>query len=50
VRRVDYLSQGRINYSEFLAATINFKAQITDTMMYEAYASFDHEKKGYITK
>jgi Ca2+-binding EF-hand superfamily protein len=30
VKRVDYLDQGKINYSAFLAATMNFKAQITD--------------------
>jgi Ca2+-binding EF-hand superfamily protein len=37
IKEVDYLSQGRINYTQFLSATLNFKDQITDNVVAETF-------------
>jgi Ca2+-binding EF-hand superfamily protein len=50
VREVDYSSQGRINYSQFLSATLNFKDSITEQVLRESFAHFDIAKKGFISQ
>ena len=37
VKRVSYLSTGKINYTEFLIATLNFKTQINDQLIYDSF-------------
>lgn len=49
VKKVDYLEHGKINYTEFLMATMNYKDNIGDQLIYDAFALFDTENKGFIT-
>ena len=39
-----------MNYSEFLAATIDFKSGITESQLLELYNQFDTDHTGVITK
>jgi Ca2+-binding EF-hand superfamily protein len=41
VKRVGYLKQGKINYSEFLVAYLHMKKTIDDQMIYETFNYFD---------
>lgn len=49
IKNVDYMENGRINYSEFLAATVSAKATITTEMLWALFKHFDTDNSGYIT-
>lgn len=49
IEKVDYLQNGKINYSEFLAATISAKAVVTNEMLWALFKHFDTDNSGYIT-
>jgi calcium-dependent protein kinase len=49
IKNVDYLENGRINYSEFLAATISARAVISTEMLWALFKHFDTDNSGYIT-
>jgi Ca2+-binding EF-hand superfamily protein len=50
VKRVGYVKQGKINYSEFLVAYLHMKKTIDDQMIYETFNYFDTSNKGFLTK
>jgi len=46
---VDYAGNGKINYSEFLAATIEIKQVLTYDRLWAMFKYFDTDSSGYIT-
>lgn len=49
VNKVDYLHQGKLNYTEFVLATLDRKRVITDEIIFNAFKFFDPENTGFIT-
>jgi len=49
MERVDYMGNGKINYSEFLAATISIKSVLTYDKMWALFKHFDTDDSGFIT-
>lgn len=49
VNKVDYLHQGKLNYTEFVLATLDRKKVITDEIIFNAFKFFDPESTGFIT-
>lgn len=50
IRNADFKKDGRINYSEFLAATLESRAVLDDDVMWSAFNTFDVDSTGFITK
>ena len=46
---MDYKGNGKINYSEFLAATISVKSVLTYEKLYALFKHFDTDDSGFIT-
>lgn len=46
---IDYLRLGAINFTEFLAATLDLKQVLNEEVLYAAFRHFDVENAGYIT-
>lgn len=46
IKELDYNGDGQINYSEFLAATIDTKMLITKEKLKRVFSVFDTESKG----
>ena len=49
VRNIDYAGNGKINYSEFLAATIEVPRVLTHDKLLALFKYFDTDNSGYIT-
>lgn len=49
-QKLDFCNTGKINYSDFLAATVDKKQALTNANLIFAFNYFDTENKGYITK
>jgi calcium-dependent protein kinase len=49
-KKLDFNNTGMINYSEFLAATVDKKIALTNANLLFAFNYFDTENKGFITK
>ena len=49
VKEVDYLGNNKINYSEFLAATLSINKILTNERLLAIFKQFDSEDTGYIT-
>lgn len=49
INNVDYLKNGKINYSEFLAATISARTVITNEMLWALFKHFDTDNSGFIS-
>ncbi len=49
IENVDYYGNGKINYSEFLAATISTKQFLTEEKLWALFKHFDIDNSGYIT-
>jgi calcium-dependent protein kinase len=49
VRNIDYAGNGKINYSEFLAATIEVPRVLTQDKLLALFKYFDTDNSGYIT-
>ena len=49
VKNVDYAGNGKINYSEFLAATIEIKQVLTYDRLWALFKYFDTDSSGFIT-
>lgn len=49
-QQLDFNKSGWINYSEFLAATVDKKTALTNANLLFAFNYFDIDNKGYITK
>ena len=47
---IDYMGNGKINYSEFLAATISVKSVMTYDKLWALFKHFDTDNSGYITE
>jgi Ca2+-binding EF-hand superfamily protein len=50
INRAGYLKSGKLNYTEFLMATVNLKETCTDELITETFSHFDSKGKGYISK
>ena len=48
--RFDFNKNGEINYSEFMAATVDKKKALTKANLQFAFHYFDADNEGYITK
>lgn len=48
--KLDFNNTGMINYSEFLAATVDKKKALTKSNLLFAFNYFDTKNKGYINK
>ena len=48
MRNCSYLQSGKINYSDFLVATLSKKALMNEEVMWEAFKIFDSNNKGRI--
>jgi len=49
VKEVDYAENGRVNYSEFIAATINTKNYLSAERLEAIFQSFDLDNTGSIS-
>ena len=47
---MDYAGNGKINYSEFLSATLDVKTFLNDTRLRAIFQQFDTDNTGYITE
>ena len=50
IKQIDYQGNNQINYSEFLAATIDISKFLTDDKLSALFKTFDIDDTGYITK
>ena len=50
MKEVDHHGNGKINYSEFLAATISVKDFITEEKLWMIFKHFDVDDTNYISK
>jgi len=50
IGNVDYKGDGRINYSEFIAATLSSKMDLNEQIMWNAFNHFDLDNTGYVTE
>lgn len=46
---MDYFGNGKINYSEFLAATLSAKDTLNDEMLWRLFKTFDVDDTGSIS-
>ena len=49
VKELDFTGNGRINYSEFIAATIDREKLLTADKLQAIFKSFDRDNSGEIT-
>jgi calcium-dependent protein kinase len=49
LKELDYQGNGKINYSEFLSATLDIEHYLTDTKLRTVFNVFDTDQSGYIT-
>jgi Ca2+-binding EF-hand superfamily protein len=45
---VDIAKNGRIDYAEFLIATMDFKKKLTAQMLHDIFTYFDYSNHGFI--
>lgn len=50
IENITHSENGKIQYSDFLLATINFKEKLSEYMLFDTFKHFDIENKGYISK
>lgn len=50
IKNIDDHDTGKINYSEFLAATLTTKVKLDEAHLWTVFKRFDVEDKGYITE
>ena len=50
IGQIDYHNNQKINYSEFLAATIDVKQFLTDSRLKAVFNQFDTDSSGKITE
>lgn len=49
LKEIDYQGNGKINYSEFLSATLDIQNFLTDSKLRSVFNVFDTDQSGYIT-
>ena len=50
INQIDYHENNKINYSEFLAATIDVRNFLTDSKLKAVFSQFDTDNSGKITQ
>jgi len=50
IEEVDFYGTQKINYSEFIAATLNVKQILTHEKLMQIFKQFDTDSSGYITE
>lgn len=50
ISEMDYAGNGKINYSEFISATINVKTFLNDTRLRAIFQQFDTDSSGFINE
>lgn len=50
IREIDYIGNGKINYTEFLAATLQIRDSLTEEMLWRLFKKFDVDDTGFISK
>ena len=50
IKEIDYKGNGKINYSEFLSATLDMKLFLTDAKLISVFNFFDTDHSGFITE
>ena len=50
VEEMDYVGNGKINYTEFLAAIISVKSTLTDEMLWRLFKNFDIDNTDFISE
>jgi calcium-dependent protein kinase len=50
VENIDAAGNGEINYSEFIAATLHSRHEITDEQIWSVFKRIDEDNTGYITE
>ena len=50
IDEVDYFGNGKINYTEFLVATLDVKSFLDDTKLHAVFNQFDTDGSGVITR
>ena len=50
IDEVDYFGNKKINYTEFLVATLDVKAFLDDAKLQALFSQFDTDNSGHITK
>lgn len=46
---IDYMGNGKINYTEFLAATVSVKSVLTEELLFALFKHFDTDGSDYLT-
>ena len=49
IKEIDYFGNGKINYSEFLAATLSMQKVLTDEKLWSLFKTFDTDDTDYIS-
>lgn len=49
INEIDYMGNGSINYTEFLAATLGVKSILTEERMKTLFRTFDVDYTGFIS-
>ena len=49
MKRLILINNQKINYTEFIAATLNVREFLTDSKLYYLFRMFDVDQSGYIT-
>ena len=50
IREIDYVGNGKINYTEFLSATLSIQDTLTEEMLWSLFKKFDTDDTGFISK
>ena len=50
IAEVDYQGTGKVNYSEFIAATLDIDLLVDEKKLLAVISQFDTDSSGYITK
>ena len=50
IKEIDYVGNGKINYSEFLLATLSFSYVLNDEMFFRLFKRFDVDDTGEISQ
>jgi len=49
MNQVDHMGNGKINYTEFIAATVKVKSVLTEEKLRALFLHFDTDNSGFIT-
>ncbi len=50
IAEIDYVGNGKINYTEFLAVTLSFQETLSEEMLTRLFKRFDVDDTGFISK